>query len=115
VTALSELYTALTEVCENVAYGAFLTKPETPFIVYRVAFSDDVYADDTNFVPVSVMDIALVNDTKDSSLEASLEDELSALGLTWEKSESYNTSDRLVEVVYAVEVMLHETEGDSSG
>lgn len=111
---LSELYTSLSGVCQT-AYGAFRQAVEPPYIVYRAIGNNDIYADDANLVPVSGVHVELYCDEKDPELESSTEAALAGLGLTWDKTEFYVSSERLLEVVYMVEFVLDpEPEGDSS-
>lgn len=111
---LSDLYGALKTVCSNVAYREFVTPVEPPFICYLFTRSDDLMADDVNFLDISEFDIELYTDKKDPSLEASLEDALRSLGLTWTREETSVESEHLNEVVYSVPVIGISDESDDS-
>lgn len=59
---------------KNFVYGSFRSKPTTPYANYALDYSDDVYADDTNYYEIGVYIYRLVTDTKDFALERKFKD-----------------------------------------
>lgn len=106
----SELYDALKAVCSSVAYRQFRTATPTPFICYQFAGSEDLMADNENYVPIPAFEVELYTDDKDPVLEQQLEDALQALGLTWTKEETFVETEKLNEAIYTVQFVQDREE-----
>lgn len=104
-----EINTMLGELEIPYTYYQFseATAKPAPFLCWYFADSDDLYADDENFVGIGTLIIELYTDAKDFALEAELEGILKASGLTWARSESYIDTEKLHETVYETEVLIN--------
>jgi len=100
-----ELYEALSGVCSNVAYRLFKGPVDPPFICYLFTVSGDLFADDTNYVPIPGFDVELYTEDKDPELELDVEEALRGLGVAWAKNETYIATEKLLEVVYSIELV----------
>lgn len=102
---LTELYTVLTSTELPVAYSAFSddehVKP--PCITYELAFSHNFGADDKVFSPFSTVDIFLFQKTKGPA-EGALEDALDKAGIFWDKTETYDNSEKVFQTIYEVNI-----------
>lgn len=111
---LSVLKSALEAVCPRVAYRAFKTDTPTPFICYLFTNDDDVFADDANYAQIAEIDIELYSDDKNPRLERQLQEKLAQLELSWAKAETWIDSEKFLQVVYTVQILIEpedETEG----
>lgn len=107
---LQELYTALKAIGYPVAYSHFEDTPQNPapnppFIVCREAYSNDLMADNQNYVPVSNVQIELYTDRKDPAAEAAVQNKLKELGLPYSKIETYIEDERLFQVIYETQLI----------
>ena len=107
---LQELYTALKAIGYPVAYSHFLDTqqspaPAPPFITYREAYSNDLIADNQNYVPVSNVQIELYTDRKDPAAEAAVQNKIKELGLPYSKTETYIEDERLFQVIYEIQLI----------
>lgn len=107
---LQELYTALKAIGYPVAYSHFVDTPQNPapkppFITYREAYSNDLIADNQNYVPVSNVQIELYTDRKDQEAEAAVQSKLKELGLPYQKTEAYIEDERLFQVIYEIQLI----------
>lgn len=83
-----------------------------PFICFYFDDSDDLYADDTNYMRIRPLTIELYTDTKEYALEEILETVLKTHGLTYRKTaETYITSEQMLMCVYESEVIYNAEEG----
>lgn len=83
------------------------TPQAPPFICFFFSNTDDVFADDTNYQRIVQLNIELYTNVKDFELEASLEEILTNNNLTYYKEESYIDSEKLYQIAYEMEVMIH--------
>lgn len=104
----------LTEVANMVAafgfswrYSHFSQTPSTPYVVYYYPNSNDVYADDSNFVDKRALHIELFTKTKDPDAEATIEAELKAHGLTWYKQTDFLNDELIFQTTYEMEVIIN--------
>lgn len=111
---LKELRDALLNVCSSVAYAAFETGVDPPFICYRGTGNNDFLADDENYQPIGTFDIELYTNGKEPGLESDLEAALKDLELVWDKTEAYVKAEKLVEVVYSVSILPSESDDSSA-
>ncbi len=84
------------------------TAQATPYVCYFYVDSDDVFADDTNYQPIRILNIELYTDTKDFDLESQIETILKANNLTYHKQEAYINSERMWQIAYEMEVVINE-------
>ena len=107
---LQELYTALKAIGYPVAYSHFVDTPQNPapkppFIAYREAYSNDLIADNQNYVPVSNVQIELYTDRKDLASESAVQNKLKELGLPYAKTETYIEDEKLFQVIYEIQLI----------
>jgi len=107
---LAELNQALKAIGYPVAYSHFVDTPQNPapkppFITYREAYSNDLIADNQNYVPVSNVQIELYTDRKDPAAEAAVQNKLKELGLPYSKTETYIEDERLFQVIYETQLI----------
>lgn len=80
--------------------------PDPPFICFMYTSSDGMYADDSNFTDITGLAIELYTDAKNFTIENTVETVLKQSGFSYSKNETYLTSERMVEVIYEMEVIL---------
>ena len=104
----------LTEVANMVAafgfscrYSHFSQTPATPYVVYYYPNSNDVYADDSNFVDKRALHIELFTKAKDFEAEATIEAELKKHGLTWYKQTDFLNDELIFQTTYEMEVIIN--------
>lgn len=105
-----EIKTMMDEVGIPTAYMAFDndTAAPPPFLCFYFDDSDDMYADNENYVRIRPLTIELYTETKDYALEEILEATLKDHGLTFRKAnETYIDSERMLMCVYETEVLFH--------
>ena len=68
-----------------VAYRAFRTRQEPPFVCYLYVYDTQFYADDEMYFSAGHYQVELYTSAKDPETEAKVEAALDGLG--WEKSE----------------------------
>ena len=98
------------------AYYAFPEGTETapPFICFWYPQSDDIYADNSNYVQISNLQIELYTDKKDPSSEKQVEDVLRENNITWAKDETEIEAELMHMVRYSTEVILEYEEEDTT-
>lgn len=82
------------------------TQQAPPFLCFYYEDSDDVYADDKNYQRITELTIEFYSDVKDFATEATIEQTLTAAGLTYYKSEQFLDSEKMHETVYEMEVLI---------
>lgn len=92
------------------AYYSFPEKqaPKLPYIVFYYPNSDDFSADNSNYVPISQLNIELYSKDKNFALEKSVEDVLKANEIFYDKSETYINSENMYEVLYETQIVINE-------
>lgn len=83
------------------------TEQNPPFVCFYFPESDDFYADNQNYVGIQRLFVELYADNKDFTLESTVEGVLRSRGLTFRKSESYITSERMLQTLYEMEVIIN--------
>lgn len=104
-----EIAKMIEEVGVPYAYYQFTnaTAKPCPFICFYYADSDDMSADNVNYVKVRRLVVELYTDNKDFELENTVETVLNNHGLFYSKSEIYIDSERMYEVIYESEVIIN--------
>ena len=82
------------------------TQQEPPFVVFYLPESDDLYADNQNYVGIRKLYVELYTNEKDFSQEATVESVLSSNGITYRKVETYIDSERMWQITYETEVII---------
>lgn len=81
------------------------TKP--PFICFFFTNSDDLFADDTNYQRIEVLNIELYSSDKDFDSEALIENALVDNHLTFYKEENFIDSEKMYQIAYEMEVLIN--------
>lgn len=107
---LAELNQALKAIGYPVAYSHFVDTPQNPapkppFITYREAYSNDLIADNQNYVPVSNVQIELYTDRKYPAAEVAVQNKLKELGLPYSKTETYIEDEKLFQTIYEIQLI----------
>lgn len=84
------------------------TGQEPPFICFFYANDNDMKADDSNYQKIEHLIIELYTNNKDFQLEATVETALKNAGLVWSRNEEWIESERMLEVVYEMDVIITE-------
>ena len=80
--------------------------PEPPFICYLLPGSDNFAADGRVYYKMNEVRIEVYTDSKDLSVEKSVEDVLDEAGIFYNKSEVWIQSEKLYEVLYSFEIPM---------
>ncbi|MDR3136773.1 MAG: hypothetical protein LBU07_05105 [Coriobacteriales bacterium] len=100
------LYEVLLETGLPVAHVVFKNAPQRPpYVIYRSLESHDMYADDTNFLPVSAWMVELYLDTTDTTAKNALDDVFLKHHITYSTYESYIATEQLIMVAYTMETI----------
>ena len=83
------------------------TKQATPFVVFYFVNSDDLYAENSNYQRIEVLNIELYTSEKDFDIEGVIEEFLSDNGLSYYKEENYINSEKMWQIAYEMEVMIN--------
>ena len=81
---------------------------QPPFICFYYPSSDDVMADNINYVHISPLIIELYTEEKDFAIEKTVEGVLTSHGISYRKIENYIDSERMYQITYETEVVLNE-------
>lgn len=86
------------------------TEQPTPFVCFFFSENNDFLADDSNYQKIEHLIIELYTDNKDFGLEATVESVLQSNGLVWTRDEEWIESERMLEVVYEMDVIITSEE-----
>ncbi len=95
----------LTETGLPVARNAFLKAQAPPYIVYVFSHSDNFAADSKVYLKRDNYQIELYTEKKDIALEEKLEGIFDECGLVYDKTETYLESEKLIEVIYEIQLI----------
>ena len=84
------------------AYRAFRSRQDPPFLCYEYVYDTVLYADDGVYYSSGHYQVELYTARKDPELEAKVEWALA--GLAWEKEAEYLDDQQVYEVRYDIEV-----------
>ena len=82
------------------------TGQQPPFICFFYGNSNDVPADNINYVRVERLYIELYTDQKDFALESKVEKKLNDNGIVFAKSQDYIDTERMHVTVYESDIVL---------
>ena len=99
---LEELAALLEKTGLPVAYQAFRTRQDPPFLCYRFVYDTQFFADNQMYYGAGHYQVELYTCLKDPAEEGTVEAALS--GLCWEKSEEYIGSEQIYQITYEIEV-----------
>lgn len=97
-----ELARRLTDTGLPVAYRAFRTRQEPPYVCYLYVYDTQMYADDQVYYSAGHYQVELYTRTKRPDLETLVEASLE--GLCWEKNEEYIDAEKIYQLTYEIEV-----------
>ncbi|WP_027410368.1 hypothetical protein [Anoxybacteroides tepidamans] len=100
-----ELFQALKSVGYPIAYGSFTDPVTPPFITYQFVNSNDLIADNTNYVSIENFQVELYTAKKDLTTEQKIQDKLKELGLPYRKFEAYIDEEKLYQIVYEIQIL----------
>lgn len=95
----------LSESGVPVARNAFLKPQAPPYIVYVFSHSDNFSADSKVYLKRNNYQVELYTEKKDTALEEKLEGVFDSHGLVYDKAETYLESEKLVEVIYEIQLI----------
>lgn len=106
----AELFQALKAIGYPVAYSHFEDTPQNPappppFITYQFAYSNDMLADNANYVEISNFQVELYTNKKDPAAEKKVQDKLKELGLPYSKVEAWVEEEKLFQVIYEIQLI----------
>ena len=70
-------------------------------------YTDDVFADNTNYQRIETLNIELYTKNKDFDLEATVEAVLANHNLTYSKEDSYIDGEKMWQIAYEMEVLIN--------
>lgn len=107
-----EVATMVAQIGIPYAYYQFSDKTAqpTPFCCFFYANDNDFKADDSNYQKIEHLIIELYTDNKDFALEATAESVLASHGMVWTRDEEWIDSERMLEVVYEMDVVITSEE-----
>ena len=98
------LYELLKTTGLPVAYHHYNSPPEPSYLVYFFRSSDDLAADNINYIPINNYQLELYTGIKDLQTERRIEVCLTAADIYFSKQEIYINSERLYQVVYEIQI-----------
>lgn len=107
-----EVATMVAEIGIPSAYYQFPdnTEQTTPFVCFFYSGDNDFLADDSNYQKIEHLIIELYTDNKDFALEQTVESVLASRGMVWTRDEEWIESERMLEVVYEMDVVITSEE-----
>lgn len=107
-----EVATMVAEIGIPSAYYQFPdnTEQTTPFVCFFYSGDNDFLADDSNYQKIEHLIIELYTDNKDFTLEQTVESVLASHGMVWTRDEEWIESERMLEVVYEMDVVITSEE-----
>lgn len=81
--------------------------PALPYVVYYYPNRADDPADNVNYGLITALNVELYTKEKSFTDEAEMEEALTAMGLVWDKTETFLDSEQMYEVLYESEVCLN--------
>ena len=103
---MEKLLSILDSIGIPYAYDHFAEgeSPEPPFLCYLLPGSDNFSADGKVYHNISEVRLELYTDYKDLASEQKVEDTLDAVGLFYNKTETWIDSEKLYEVLYSFDM-----------
>ena len=101
----TELFQALKSIGFPVSYGSFSSPVTPPFITYQFAYSNDMMADNVNYVAIDDFQVELYTAKKDLVAEQKVQDKLKELGLPYRKFETYLDTEKMYQILYEIQIL----------
>jgi hypothetical protein len=99
----------LSEAGIPVTRGGFKKAQALPYIVYVFSHSNNFSADSKVYLKRDNYQIELYTEKKDIALEERLEGIFDEHGLVYDKTETYLESEKLIEVLYEIQLIGGQT------
>lgn len=100
-----ELYNHLKSIGLPLSYDHFNDEITPPYLIYKFSYSNDLIADNHNYIPISNFQIELYTVKKDLASEKLVEDKLKEIELPYNKLEFWIEEEKLYQVIYEVRLM----------
>ena len=81
-----------------------------PFVCFYFNSSNDFAADNTNYQRIRQLSLELYTDSKDFTLEQTVENILNQNGLVYSREETYLDSEKMYMVTFMTEIIITEGE-----
>ena len=106
---LKEVATMIKSIGLPYAYYQFKenSAPALPYLVFYYPNNSDMHADNINYQKINALNIELYSENKSFTDEKKVEDVLEANGITYTKTESYLSDEKMFEVLYESEVLIN--------
>ncbi|GIO63578.1 hypothetical protein [Paenibacillus cineris] len=101
----AELYSALKSLGMPVAYSSFASAVTAPFITYQFAYSNDMMADNMNYLDIGNFQVELYTIKKDLASEKLVKDKLKELELPYSMTEAWLDDEKLYQIIYEVQLL----------
>lgn len=82
------------------------TGQQPPFVCFFYGNSNDVIADNSNYLRVDRLFVELYTDEKDFTLEKQIETLLNANDLVFRKEQTYLDDERMHETIYTTDIIM---------
>jgi len=107
---LEGLYQSLKEIGYPVFYSHPTVNdhnppPTPPYLTYLFSYSNDIIADNVNYIDVSQMQVELYTKIKDPSAENRVQGKLKDLELPYYKHETFLDSENLFQIIYEIQLI----------
>ena len=90
------------------------TEQATPFACFFYAYDNDLKADDSNYQKIEHLILEVYTDNKDFETEATVEAALASYGMVWSRSEEWIDTERMLEVIYEMDVVITEADPEET-
>ncbi|MFE1630745.1 hypothetical protein ACFLFF_28790 [Brevibacillus reuszeri] len=105
-----DLFQELKSLGLPVAYGQFTSTlknpaPPPPFITYQFSYSNDLIADNQNYVGIENFQIELYTVKKEPVTEKLVQDKFKELRLTFSKVEAWLDDEKLFQIIYEIQLI----------
>ena len=113
---IQEVAAMIAEINIPYAYYQFPegTEQATPFACFFYSNNDDLKADNANYQKIEHLILEVYTDNKDFTLEAAVENVLANHDMTWTRDEEWIESERMLEVIYEMDVVITEESPESA-
>ncbi|MEF2965036.1 hypothetical protein V3851_04265 [Paenibacillus sp. M1] len=101
----TEFFNALKAIGYPVVYSHFSTDPAPPYLVYVFAYSDDMMADNLNYLGINNFQVELYTTKKDLAAEKLVKDKLKELELPYTQTEAWIEDDKLFQNIFEIQLI----------
>ncbi|MED4783443.1 hypothetical protein [Brevibacillus choshinensis] len=106
----ADLFQELKSLGMPVAYDHFESTPEDPappppFITYQFSYSNDLLADNQNYLDIENFQIELYTAKKEPATEKKVQEKLKELRLPYSKVEAWLDDEKLFQIIYEIQLI----------